>query len=81
LTARASRSAPDPSVVATPNPTAREFDLEPADNTRLANLCGPLNVTRAVLPVVRAQRGGPSELFISGVGDQRGLWDESLSID
>ncbi|MEZ5500395.1 MAG: PhoH family protein [Steroidobacteraceae bacterium] len=33
---------PDP----VPNPPAviaREFDLEPADNTRLANLCGPLD--------------------------------------
>jgi phosphate starvation-inducible PhoH-like protein len=30
-------------VAASPNPTAREFDLEPADNTRLANLCGPLD--------------------------------------
>src|SRR5690242_6059632 len=42
-TARASRLAPDPSVAATPNPAAREFDLEPADNLRLANLCGPLD--------------------------------------
>jgi phosphate starvation-inducible protein PhoH and related proteins len=30
-------------MAATPNPAAREFDLEPADNTRLANLCGPLD--------------------------------------
>ena len=30
-------------MAATPNPSAREFDLEPADNTRLANLCGPLD--------------------------------------
>src|SRR5262245_32697754 len=42
-TAHVSRLAPDPSVAASPNPTAREFDLEPADNTRLANLCGPLD--------------------------------------
>jgi len=25
--------------------TAREFDLEPADNLRLSNLCGPLDET------------------------------------
>jgi phosphate starvation-inducible PhoH-like protein len=30
-------------MAATPNPAAREFDLEPADNLRLANLCGPLD--------------------------------------
>jgi len=30
-------------LAATPNPAAREFDLEPADNVRLANLCGPLD--------------------------------------
>ncbi len=30
-------------MAATPNAPAREFDLEPADNARLANLCGPLD--------------------------------------
>ncbi len=30
-------------VAATPAPAGREFDLEPADNTRLANLCGALD--------------------------------------
>jgi phosphate starvation-inducible protein PhoH and related proteins len=30
-------------VAATSNAPAREFDLEPADNARLANLCGPLD--------------------------------------
>ena len=30
-------------MAASPNPTPREFDLEPADNVRLANLCGPLD--------------------------------------
>src|SRR5262245_8505030 len=31
------------SVAANSNAPAREFDLEPADNLRLANLCGPLD--------------------------------------
>jgi phosphate starvation-inducible PhoH-like protein len=31
------------SVAANSKETAREFDLEPADNLRLANLCGPLD--------------------------------------
>ncbi len=31
------------SVAANSKETAREFDLEPADNLRLSNLCGPLD--------------------------------------
>src|SRR5437762_2696224 len=30
-------------VSATSSPSLREFDLEPTDNARLANLCGPLD--------------------------------------
>ena len=32
-----------PTVTASAPPSSREFDLEPSDNARLANLCGPLD--------------------------------------
>ena len=35
--------APEERMAAVPAPRLREFLLEPADNTRLANLCGPLD--------------------------------------
>src|ERR1700749_275588 len=41
--------------------TAREFDLVPSDNTRLANLCGPLDENLRLLESrldVRIQRRG-----------------------
>src|ERR1700704_5320206 len=41
-TSRAWRLAPK-SVAANSNSPSREFDLQPADNLRLANLCGPLD--------------------------------------
>ncbi len=46
---------------ASPSATQREFDLEPTDNTRLANLCGPLDenlrLLEARLGVVVRRRG------------------------
>ncbi len=46
---------------ASPTATQREFDLEPADNTRLANLCGPLDenlrLLESRLGVVVRRRG------------------------
>jgi phosphate starvation-inducible PhoH-like protein len=42
MTAPSARSASD-AVAATPQAGTRDFDLEPADNARLANLCGPLD--------------------------------------
>ncbi len=46
---------------ASPTATQREFDLEPTDNTRLANLCGPLDenlrVLESRLGVVVRRRG------------------------
>ena len=49
-------------VVAAPAaPPPREFDLEPPDNTRLANLCGPLEENLRLVESrlgVRIQRRG-----------------------
>jgi phosphate starvation-inducible protein PhoH and related proteins len=51
-----------PAVTAPASAHAREFDLEPSDNARLANLCGPLDenlrLLEARLDVQIRRRGG-----------------------
>jgi phosphate starvation-inducible protein PhoH and related proteins len=51
-----------PAVTAPASAHAREFDLEPSDNVRLANLCGPLDenlrLLEARLDVQIRRRGG-----------------------
>jgi len=53
--------------VATQPPPNREFDLEPADNVRLANLCGPLDENlrqlETRLDVEIRRRGGSFRVF------------------
>jgi len=50
-------------VAASPSDTQREFDLEPTDNARLANLCGPLDENLRLLETrlgVEVRRRGDS---------------------
>jgi len=50
-------------VAASPSATQREFDLEPTDNARLANLCGPLDENLRLLETrlgVEVRRRGDS---------------------
>ncbi len=53
--------------MATTNAPAREFDLEPTDNLRLANLCGPLDenlrLLEARLDVEIRRRGGNFRVY------------------
>ena len=52
-----------PAVTAPASLHAREFDLEPSDNTRLANLCGPLDENLRLLEArldVQIRRRGDS---------------------
>jgi phosphate starvation-inducible protein PhoH and related proteins len=52
-----------PAVTAPASAHAREFDLEPSDNTRLANLCGPLDENLRLLEArldVQIRRRGDS---------------------
>ena len=65
-TRRSARAAPrlPPSIVAAASSaTQREFDLEPTDNARLANLCGPLDENLRLLEArlgVEVHRRGDS---------------------
>lgn len=70
--------APEERMAAVPAPRLREFLLEPADNARLANLCGPLDenlrLVEARLSVEIRRRGDNFRI----TGERAGSAEETL---